>query len=247
MTGEPTPQEHPGEPSFAAAASGGQLVVTPSMDLQLFSYEDADRRLIEKIRNLPPDVGYLMINIGILGILVPGIFGLPFLVAGAAVVSPQSRNWILNKLSRRPPRALFTTLRQISRFVDDVERRYPAVRNTASSRTTLTANQEKATMASAKTFKGVTPEILHRLSGDRAGDYRFALNPDGRTGTLSGKSSIGDLTIAFEHFPENAEVTVTVLKKPALAPTALIWAEFNYALRQATAEVETERSTMAGR
>ena len=245
MTEDVIPPASPSRGRLLAAAGGGQLVVVTGGNSGPFTYEDADRELIDKIRKLPPDVGYLMINIGILGIIVPGIFGLPFLVAGAAVVSPRSRNWILDKLGRRPPRALYTTLRQISRFVDDVERRYPAIRNEMSQSATSTANEEKANMAASKTFKGVTPEIIHRLSGDRNGDYKFVLNADGRTGTLSGKSAVGDLAISFEHDPAMAEVKVTVLKKPALAPVALVWAEFTYALRQATAEVEAARPAAA--
>jgi hypothetical protein len=67
---------------------------------------------------LPKDAGWLLIRAGVVGLVVPGVLGTPFLLAGAVVLTPGG-----SKLLSRW--AGHSAMRQIGRFLDDLERRYP--------------------------------------------------------------------------------------------------------------------------
>jgi hypothetical protein len=71
-----------------------------------------------RIADLPKETGWSLITAGIIGLLVPGVPGTPFLLAGAVVLAPGGSKL----LARWAPRS---TTRQIGRFLDDLERRYP--------------------------------------------------------------------------------------------------------------------------
>lgn len=84
-----------------------------------------DDQAILRITNLPRDVGWMMISVGVLGVILPGLPGVPFLVAGAAVLSPGGPQLLTRWAKRRPKGVVHTGLKQISRWLDDLERRYP--------------------------------------------------------------------------------------------------------------------------
>ncbi len=67
---------------------------------------------------LPKEAGWLLITAGVVGLVVPGVMGTPFLLAGAVVLAPGGSQL----LSRW---AGHSAMRQVSRFLDDLERRYP--------------------------------------------------------------------------------------------------------------------------
>jgi len=71
-----------------------------------------------RIEQLPKDTGWLLITAGVVGLVVPGVLGTPFLLAGAVVLAPGGSRL----LSRW---AGHSAMRQIGRFLDDLERRYP--------------------------------------------------------------------------------------------------------------------------
>ena len=70
------------------------------------------------VEQLPREAGWLLITAGVVGLVVPGVLGTPFLLAGAAVLTPGGSKF----LSRW---AGHSATRQIGRFLDDLERRYP--------------------------------------------------------------------------------------------------------------------------
>ena len=41
-----------------------------------------------RFEELPPDVGWVLVYVGVLGVILPGIPGLPFVIAGGAVLLP---------------------------------------------------------------------------------------------------------------------------------------------------------------
>ena len=103
-------------------------------------------------------------------------------------------------------------------------------------------------MAITRTFPGVTLAVLQRMRAMSDEDYSLVLNADGKSGTLSGKSPLGDVVIGFEYAEERAEVTLTIIEKPIFVPISLLWAEFSYAVRRANDEPNqelAERETMA--
>ena len=71
-----------------------------------------------RIEQLPKDTGWLLITAGVVGLVVPGVLGTPFLLAGAVVLAPGGSRL----LSRW---AGHSAMRQIGRYLDDLERRYP--------------------------------------------------------------------------------------------------------------------------
>jgi len=71
-----------------------------------------------RVERLPKDAGWLLITAGIVGLVVPGVFGTPFLLAGALVLAPGGTK-LLSRLVGH------SGMRQIGRFLDNLERRYP--------------------------------------------------------------------------------------------------------------------------
>jgi hypothetical protein len=71
-----------------------------------------------RVDELPKEAGWLLITAGVVGVVVPGVLGTPFLLAGAVVLVPGGSRL----LSRW---AGHSAMRQIGRFFDDLERRYP--------------------------------------------------------------------------------------------------------------------------
>jgi hypothetical protein len=79
----------------------------------------------QRIRRMPHDVAWLLITAGVVGLVTPGVLGLPFLAMGGLVLWPGSGKRLEHWLNGRPPRLLKGGMKQIGRFLDDLERRYP--------------------------------------------------------------------------------------------------------------------------
>jgi hypothetical protein len=84
-----------------------------------------DEQLILRIEKLPREAGWVLITAGVIGVIVPGIMGAPFLVAGAFVLTPGGPRWLSHWAGRKPRKFAHSALRQICRFLDDLEHRYP--------------------------------------------------------------------------------------------------------------------------
>ena len=67
----------------------------------------------------------LLITAGVVGLVTPGVLGLPFLAMGGLVLWPGSSTRLERWLNGQPPRLLKGSMKQIGRFLDDLERRYP--------------------------------------------------------------------------------------------------------------------------
>ena len=85
----------------------------------------ADEEVMQRIANLPRDVGWMMVSVGVLGVILPGIPGVPFLLAGSAVLTPGGPRLLTRWARRRPQGVVHGGLKQIGRWLDDLERRYP--------------------------------------------------------------------------------------------------------------------------
>jgi hypothetical protein len=70
------------------------------------------------VEQLPKEAGWLLITAGVIGLVVPGVPGTPFLLAGAVALVPGGSRL----LSRW---AGHSAMRPVGRFLDDLERRYP--------------------------------------------------------------------------------------------------------------------------
>src|SRR5215469_784018 len=71
-----------------------------------------------RVEPLPREAGWLLITAGIVGLVVPGVLGTPFLLAGFAALTPSGSNLLTRWVGH-------STIRQVGRFLDDLERRYP--------------------------------------------------------------------------------------------------------------------------
>ena len=70
------------------------------------------------VEQLPREAGWLLITAGIVGLVVPGVLGTPFLLAGLAVLTPSGSKLLTQWVGP-------SATRQIRRFLVDLERRYP--------------------------------------------------------------------------------------------------------------------------
>jgi hypothetical protein len=96
-------------------------------------------------------------------------------------------------------------------------------------------------MANSHTFTGVTLAVLQRMRETNTRNYILELDEERRTGTVTGKSPLGDVAVRFDYVTERAEMRLTVVKKPLFVPLPMLWAEFSLALREATAELAAMR------
>lgn len=81
--------------------------------------------LSHKLQKLPPEIGVLLIVIGTAGVLLPGPVGSPFLVAGGVAIWPAAFRKAEDWLQRVAPGLYEEGMRQLERFLADLERRYP--------------------------------------------------------------------------------------------------------------------------
>jgi hypothetical protein len=84
-----------------------------------------DEQTVLRFTRLPKEAGWFLITAGVVGLVVPGILGTPFLLAGAVVVASGGPKLLSRWVGRNPPKIVHSAMRQINRFIDDLERRYP--------------------------------------------------------------------------------------------------------------------------
>jgi len=80
---------------------------------------------IHKVRAMPPEVGILLIVSGIGGILLPGPVGTPFLLLGCLMLWPKAFRQTGRFFEQQFPKMHYHGVKQINRFLDDLETRYP--------------------------------------------------------------------------------------------------------------------------
>ncbi|QEH32375.1 hypothetical protein OJF2_08450 [Aquisphaera giovannonii] len=90
--------------------------------------EASEAEQLHRIEALPKEVGVLLIVAGMGGILLPGPVGSPFLILGGVVLWPDGFRRVEDWFVRRFPDLHRKSVRQIGRFLDDLDRRYPPAR-----------------------------------------------------------------------------------------------------------------------
>jgi hypothetical protein len=78
-----------------------------------------------RLERLPPEIGVLLVVIGVAGIMLPGPVGSPFVLAGGLVLWPKGFGRVERWFERRFPRMHREGVSQIDRYLDDLERRFP--------------------------------------------------------------------------------------------------------------------------
>ena len=96
-----------------ASSGNAARVAEPAQDEPAFHELTAVR-----VEQLPKEAGWLLITAGVVGLVVPGVLGTPFLLAGALVLVPGGSK-LLSRWAGR------SAMRQVGRFLNDLERQYP--------------------------------------------------------------------------------------------------------------------------
>lgn len=81
--------------------------------------------MAERLRTLPASVGGVLLAVGVAGLVVPGPFGTPFLLAGGLVLAPRAFRSIDRFVQRRMPTLHDAGMATVDRFLRDLEKRYP--------------------------------------------------------------------------------------------------------------------------
>ncbi len=74
---------------------------------------------------MPKEVGILLVVAGVGGLVFPGPIGTPFLLLGGVILWPRLFERLELRFERRFPRLHRQSVRQIGRFLADLDRRYP--------------------------------------------------------------------------------------------------------------------------
>lgn len=112
----------PGDAAHSAVSA--TALDTDELEGQLARMQ-IDQETVDRIRKLPKDIGWLLFSAGIMGIILPGVIGAPFLLLGSFMIWPKSKGKAERWLSGQSPRVFKGSIKQINRFLDDLERRYP--------------------------------------------------------------------------------------------------------------------------
>jgi hypothetical protein len=94
-------------------------------EVTITSDRSSDGRPVLRLDTLTTEVGWLLVAAGVIGVIAPGIPGTPFLIVGALVITLGGTNLLSRWAGKNPPRIVRVGMKQIGRFLDDLERRYP--------------------------------------------------------------------------------------------------------------------------
>ncbi len=109
----PTEQEHP-QPSDHTQQASAEAILTPEEEAEL-----------SRIKDLPREVGVMLLTVGVLGFVLPGVVGTPAAIAGGLVLWPKAFGKVENWFERKFPKVHKQSLYQINRYLNDLESRYP--------------------------------------------------------------------------------------------------------------------------
>jgi hypothetical protein len=98
----------------------------PHPDTQQADQADAEAG-VDRIKHLPKEVGAMLVSVGVVGALLPGMVGTPAIIAGGVVLWPGTFGKLENWFQRRYPALHKQGMRQVCRYLDDLERRYSEI------------------------------------------------------------------------------------------------------------------------
>jgi hypothetical protein len=111
--------------NIGATEAGSQQEGDASLNQDQPSPEPAD---LNKIKDLPKEVGVMLITAGIVGFILPGP-GTPAVIAGGLVLWPKAFGKLESWLERSHPKVHRKGMQQINRFLNDLQKRYPDLNN----------------------------------------------------------------------------------------------------------------------
>ena len=120
---DPRPASTPSD-AASDASSAESAAFAPNSDASsdLTAEEQAE---LNRIKDLPREVGVMLMTVGVLGFVLPGVVGTPAMIAGGLVLWPKAFNKVENWFERKFPKIHKQSLYQINRYLNDLETRYP--------------------------------------------------------------------------------------------------------------------------
>ena len=88
------------------------------------SQSSLEQSELDKFKELPKEVGVMLVTAGIVGLILPGP-GTPALIAGGLALWPKAFGKLESWLERHHPVIHRQSMQQIDRFLSDLEKRYP--------------------------------------------------------------------------------------------------------------------------
>jgi hypothetical protein len=86
---------------------------------------DDEEAELKRIKDLPKEVGVMLMTVGVLGFVLPGVVGTPAVIAGGLVLWPKAFGKAESWFERKFPKVHKQSLHQIHRYLNDLEARYP--------------------------------------------------------------------------------------------------------------------------
>jgi hypothetical protein len=120
VVSNPPENDEPGAGRQLSAASK----TTASSDLQLTT-DNRQLTTTKAIKDLPKEVGAMLVSVGVLGFVLPGVMGTPAIIAGGLVLWPKTFGKVETWFERRYPSLYRRGMRQVGRYLDDLDRRFP--------------------------------------------------------------------------------------------------------------------------
>ena len=108
------PNGQPGAEAPHAVHGNPECPLTPEEEAEL-----------ARIKDLPKEVGVMLLTVGVLGLVLPGVVGTPAAIAGGLVLWPKAFGKVENWFERRFPKMHKQSLYQINRYLNDLDSRYP--------------------------------------------------------------------------------------------------------------------------
>jgi hypothetical protein len=96
----------------------------PQHDDLILDQIQLEQSELKRVKELPKEVGLMLITAGIVGLILPGP-GTPALIAGGLALWPKAFDRLESWLEQHHPVAHRESMKQIDRFLNDLERRYP--------------------------------------------------------------------------------------------------------------------------
>jgi hypothetical protein len=88
---------------------------------------DDDEAVVERVEHLNRSVGWVLISAGVVGLIVPGVLGTPFLIMGGLALWPGNHKRVERWRQGHSPKMFHGAMKQINRFLDDLDKRYPRI------------------------------------------------------------------------------------------------------------------------
>ncbi|MFZ4700960.1 MAG: hypothetical protein ACOYMG_13000 [Candidatus Methylumidiphilus sp.] len=123
MAGLDAPADHAGESASAGQSSSQAMACVANDDAPI----DEDEAVVQRVEHLNRSVGWLLISAGIVGLVVPGVLGTPFLIMGGLALWPGNHQRVERWRQGHSPKMFHGAMKQINRFLDDLDRRYPPI------------------------------------------------------------------------------------------------------------------------